>query len=434
MFPECSLKIALSACYMSAQKATSSQWGSNMASHGITLKTVRALALNSVVWDGTIPGFGCRRQKSDARVYFLTYRFEGRLRWLTIGRHGAPWTPELARAEALRFLGSITGAYTNGVKSDPALVKEAARTAPTVAKLCNLYIDAIESGRLLTKRGTSKTAATLSSDKARIGRHIKPLLGDRLVAAVTREDIEAFQHKVTNGETSNRKDAGRGAATRTLGLLGAIFTYAVEQRMRPDNPVRGVRRAQDGKRARRLSADEYAALGQALRDAEMNGIHPAATAVVRFLCLTGWRKGEAEGLVWTQVDLPRRTAILTETKSGRSIRPIGQDACAVLGQQGTPNGGLVFKGPRGDAVLDLHDGSWAKLIALAKLPSDVTPHVLRHSFTSEANDLGLTDATIAMLVGHQKRSMTGRYTHGADTVLLDAADKVSGRIAALMGN
>jgi integrase len=343
-----------------------------MASHGITLKTVRALKPNSVIWDGTIPGFGCRRQKSDARVYFLTYRFEGRLRWVTIGRHGAPWNPDLARAEALRLLGSITGAYTNGVKSDPALIKEAARTAPTVAKLCTIYLDAIESGKLLTKRGTSKTAATLLSDKARIGRHIVPLLGDRLVAAVTREDVEAFQHKVTNGETSNRKDAGRGAATRTVGLLGAIFTYAVEQRMRPDNPVRGVRRAQDGKRDRRLTTAEYKALGAALRDAEASGIHPAATAIVSFIALTGWRKGEAEGLTWLQVDLPRRVAILTETKTGRSARPLGQDACAVLGQ---PNGELVFKGPR---------------IALAGLPDDVTPHVLRHSFTSEANDLGFT--------------------------------------------
>jgi hypothetical protein len=38
-----------------------------------------------------------------------------------------------------------------------------------------------------------------------------------------------------------------------------------------------------------------------------------------------------------------------------------------------------------------------------------------------------------MMVGHQKRGMTGRYTHGADDVLIAAADKVSGHIAALMG-
>jgi integrase len=401
----------------------------------LTLRAVKALAPNSTIWDHEIPGFGCRRQKSEARVYFLNYRFEGRQRWVTIGRQGAPWTPELARAEALRLLGSITGAYTNGVKSDPALVKEAARTAPTVAKLCSLYLDAIESGKLLTKRGTSKTTATLLSDKARIHRHIIPLLGDRMVAAVTREDIEAFQHKVTNGENSGRDGSGKGAATRTVGLLGAIFSYAVAQRMCPTNPCRGVRRAQDGKRDRRLTAAEYAALGTALRDAEASGIHPAATAIVRFIALCGWRKGEAEGLLWPQVDLDRRVAILTKTKTGRSARPLGLAACAVLGEpDGGTNGGLVFKGPRPGIVFNLHDGSWAKLIAIAGLPDDVNPHVMRHSFTSEANDLGFTDATIAMMVGHQKKGMTGRYTHGADDVLIAAADKVSNHIAMLMGD
>lgn len=36
------------------------------------------------------------------------------------------------------------------------------------------------------------------------------------------------------------------------------------------------------------------------------------------------------------------------------------------------------------------------------LLSDVTPHVLRHSFASIANDLGFTEVTIAALVGHSK--------------------------------
>ena len=61
-----------------------------------------------------------------------------------------------------------------------------------------------------------------------------------------------------------------GTASRTIGLLGAIFTFAVKQRMRTDNPVRGVERPADGKRDRRLSDEEYAALGRALRQAETN--------------------------------------------------------------------------------------------------------------------------------------------------------------------
>ena len=63
--------------------------------------------------------------------------------------------------------------------------------------------------------------------------------------------------------------------------------------------------------------DEYAALGEALRQGEAQGIWPAAIAVARFLALTGWRSGEALALRWSEVDLARRTATLADTKTGR---------------------------------------------------------------------------------------------------------------------
>ena len=93
----------------------------------------------------------------------------------------------------------------------------------------------------MTRRRTAKKASTLVTDRGRIERHIEPLLCNRAVAAVTREDIEAFIHDVTVGKTASksktaRKRAlahvrgGRGTASRTTGLLGAIFTYAVRHR------------------------------------------------------------------------------------------------------------------------------------------------------------------------------------------------------------
>jgi integrase len=63
----------------------------------------------------------------------------------------------------------------------------------------------------------------------------------------------------------------------------------------------------------------------------------------------------------------------------------------------------------------------------------VSPHTLRHSFASVAADLQLSEPTIAMLIGHKGRSVTSRYTHHADAVLLQAADQVANRIAELMG-
>jgi integrase len=45
---------------------------------------------------------------------------------------------------------------------------------------------------------------------------------------------------------------------------------------------------------------------------------------------------------------------------------------------------------------------------------------LRHSFASLAGDLGYGEPIIAALVGHKGHTITSRYVHSADTVLLAA--------------
>ena len=62
------------------------------------------------------------------------------------------------------------------------------------------------------------------------------------------------------------------------------------------------------------------------------------------------------------------------------------------------------------------------------LPADVTPHVLRHSFASLANDLGYSEATIGMLIGHKgSGSMTRSYIHLGDALAV-AADRIAATI------
>jgi integrase len=405
----------------------------------IGLRQVRSLKPGETIWDQSLTGFGARRQKSDSVAYVLFYRTkEGRQRWFTIGRHGAPWTPETAREQAKRLLGDVAH------QRDPAAEKRTARNAQTVAELCDLYLADAEAGRLVTRRRTQKKASTLAIDKGRVARHIKPLLGQLRVAAVTREDIECFMHDVAQGKTANntktksrglaRVRGGKGAANRAVGLLGAIFSYAVRRRMRSDNPVHGVVRPADGRRDRRLSDAEYEALGNALRRAVVANIWPPAIAAARFLAVSGWRSGEALALRWDEVDLTRRTATLGDTKTGRSVRPLSHAACDVL-RSLSRSGDLVFPATRGegDVIMSGFKKLWKRIAKLGGLPPDVTPHVLRHSFASLAADLGYSEPVIAALVGHQGRSTTSRYLHSADAVLLAAADAVADRSTELMG-
>jgi integrase len=404
------------------------------------LREVRALSPDEIVWDAAVAGFHARRQRGPAVTYAVFYRTkEGRQRWHKIGRHGAPWTPEMARDEAVRILGSVADG------ADPAAEKHAVRKAKTVAELCDLYLTDAEAGRLLTRRKATKKPSTIATDRGRVERHIKPLLGRLTVAAVDRTDIERFMYAVAEGETAAkiktkarglaRVRGGRGTASRTVGLLGAIFTYGVRHRMRPDNPVHGVMRFADGRRERRLSDDEYAALGVALRQGAAEGIWPAAIAAARFLALMGWRSGEALALKWSDLDIARRTARLPDTKTGLSIRPLSHAACDVL--RGLPRIGtaeLVFLATRGDGRMIGFPKLWARIVKLGGLPADVTPHTLRHSFASLGADLGYSEITIATLIGHRGQSITSRYTHTADSVLLAAADAVANRTAELMGD
>ena len=156
-------------------------------------------------------------------------------------------------------------------------------------------------------------------------------------------------------------------------------------------------------------------------------------AATRLLALTGWRSGEVLGLRWTEVDLARRTATLSDSKTGRSIRPLSHAACDVLHPLPRMTGELVFPATRGDGRMIGFPKLWARIAKLGELPADVTPHVLRHSFASLAGDLGYSEPTIAALVGHKGQTITSRYVHSADVVLLAAADAVADRTAELMG-
>jgi integrase len=233
--------------------------------------------------------------------------------------------PETARAEAQRLLAKVVSG------EDPAADKHAARHAVTVSELTDAYLADAVAGRLLMRRGTAKKASTLVTDRIRIETHIKPLLGGRPVVAVSREDIEKFMHDVAEGKTATvHASGGRGTASRTVGLLGAIFTYAVRRRMRADNPCNHVTRFAGGRRERRLSDSEYAALGKALRAADAAKFWPPAIQALRFLSVSGWRRVEALALRWSEIDLTRRIATLADTKTGKSIRPLSRVACDLL--------------------------------------------------------------------------------------------------------
>lgn len=86
---------------------------------------------------------------------------------------------------------------------------------------------------------------------------------------------------------------------------------------------------------------------------------------------------------------------LIDSKEGSSIRPIGLPVVEYLERRRKEAvGDYVFPGRDGQNAFGSVPNHWKKILADSPL-ADVTPHILRHSFASVANDLGFTEVTIS---------------------------------------
>ena len=175
---------------------------------------------------------------------------------------------------------------------------------------------------------------------------------------------------------------GAGTATRTVGLLGGILTYAVEAGIIQTNPAHGVRKPKDNVRKRRLSEAEYRILGRMLRDAAKQEKYGKIVDIVRQIALTGCRRSEMIGLKWTEADTESSCLRLEDSKEGESIRPIGLPVVEYLERRRTESvGTYVFPGLGEDNAFGSFPNHWKHLFEDSLL-SDITPHVLRHYVAS----------------------------------------------------
>jgi integrase len=396
-----------------------------------------------VVWDSELAGFGLRVSPTGVRSWIAAYRAGGgrnaQQRLMTLGTYPKVKAPAARDAAGKVLAGAALG-------HDPAGDRTAKRREMTIADLVDLYEKEgcyVQRG---IRQGEPMKATTKAYTMARLRHHVVPLLGTKRVSEVAEGDVERFSRDVARGKTAKDEKVGKrkriivrggdGAARKVVRDLSAVFSFAQRQRIVSANPVATASvRKTDNRRERFLSLDEVKRLGAALEAVEADGANPKAVNQARLWALTGCRRNEIAGLRWEEVDAERGLLILGDTKTGRSVRPLGAAAVALLNSlraEVEADDVFVFPAERGDGFYQGTKRIWPIVTKKAALEG-VTPHVLRHTLGSAAASAGEALGLVGAILGHANARSTQLYSHIAHDPARLAADRATGPLAEALG-
>lgn len=383
-----------------------------MATTGrLTLASVARMQPGDVVWDADVKGFGARCRAGTVSYIFKT-RVRGKQTWITIGKHGSPWTPEAARRKAL----ALAAEAANGI--DPAETRR-------VEKAKMLFTEA--GAQFIAEHGPKLKIRTRDEYDRLLRTHLNPAFGHLRLEHIT-SGVIAKAH-------ASWADTPR-TANLALAVLSKLMTWASDHGLVPvgHNPCGKIKKYREGTRERYLTTSEIERLWHVLDEIDRVETEPVyATAAVRLLLLTGARLTEITTLRWSWVDLETATLWLPDSKTGKKAIRLNPQAVAILERLprvgGNPH---VIVGHRyGGHLVNLHK-PWLRIRERAGI-GDVRIHDLRHSFASIAINAGASLAMVGKLLGHSQPQTTARYAHLADDPLRKLNDQIGNAITGPAG-
>ena len=281
-----------------------------MALQSVTIRTVKALKAGQTIWDANhreaVRGFGVRRQRGNP-VYVIKYRVYGRQRFVTIGPHGSPWTPDRARREAKRLLGLVA----DGKDPQAEKIDARAKAADTIGKVADDYLK--QAKKKQKPRSYAETERHLSVN-------CKPLHSVS-VFHLTRRQVASHLSEIA-------AQRGNITAARTRAALSAMINWAIREGFDIlGNPVFGTNRPAEPKSRNRVIADgELADIWASSRNDDYGRL-------VKLLILTGQRREEVGGMCWAEIDKDKKLWIIpgVRTKNHREhVVPLSDVALALI--------------------------------------------------------------------------------------------------------
>ncbi len=351
-----------------------------------------AVGRDEIVWDAELPGFGVRARQGGGKYYLLKYRSGGRQRWYTIGRHGAPWTPEQARKAALRILGEVA----NG--KDPAAVKAATRAAAKVEP------DTIETTAALFVEKYAKAKGLRSTPETeRIFRvYVNPVIGKRPIAEIRRREIIDLLDRIA-------AEHGPTMANRVLAAVRKMINWAVARDIIPASPMVGVQRPGVERRGTRiLNDDEIRAVWRAA-----GGLGFPFGPLVQLLLVTGQRRNEVAGMRRAEIDETNAvwTIPAARTKNGLAHEvPLSTMAQEIIGAVPQLGDCVFSSGRSGDRPVSGFSKSKVALGARGcAFPEPWTLHDLRRTFRTRLSALAVSLDIAEKVVNHVPKDVRHVY-------------------------
>ena len=343
----------------------------------------------TVDWDDDVPQLGLRTRGART-TWIVQWRSEGKTRKKTLGAIDG-MSREAARQLALAIL-----------PEDNALAEAAEVVSQTIADFSEQFL---ADGAATWKPGTIK------ANRQAFCNVINPYLGAKKLGALTRDDVVQWMRGLT---------CAAGTINRALAMLSGMMRHAELKGLRPpdSNPCQMLRRHKSSFDATYLEGNDWGRLGAAL--AALKDDFPHEIGCIKFLALTGCRRGEALGLKWDMIDGAR--VALPDAKSGPRAIWLGRPAKRLLASFPKSQTYVFGEGDEALRSVDLTK-VWYVVRARAKL-GNLRIHDLRHSFASVAVNAGLDLKVVGGLLGHADLGTTQGYAHLAEKPVQDASKRV----------